>query len=133
MLWPLPTGQTNLSKTLLHLLPGDISIAAGTANFPINNPKVESMIEEMRQIFREYLYRMNPNYDPMDNKNPFPSLHSANATVRVVLNIKDQGNATLPTLETDESYTLEIKDTPNHDKQVIFFKTERFSLILDKS
>lgn len=90
MLWPKPTGQVELSNELIHLLPGDISIVAG---------KEDDIVEELRAIFKEYLYMMHPKYAKGSGKSPFPSLQSANASIRVTLEMADGGNATFPTME----------------------------------
>ena len=76
MLWPRPTGQVELSQDLIHLLPGDISIAAvhaTDANKELPD-KLQTMIAQLRDIFKDYLYMMHPKYDKRSaGKNPFPS------------------------------------------------------------
>ena len=77
MLWPLPTGRVELSEELIHLLPGDINIAVAPADAEIKQEpftdKVNTMIGELRNIFREYLYMMHPKYKIGSGINPFPS------------------------------------------------------------
>lgn len=120
MLWPKPTGQVELSNELIHLLPGDISIAARLSSAdkdsqeegpsPLSEPEAVAMVEELRAIFKEYLYMMHPKYAKGSGKNPFPSAQSANASINVFLNIADGGNATRPTMQAQESYKLNIQD-----------------------
>ena len=121
MLWPKPTGQVELSNELIHLLPGDISIAARLSSAdkdsqedeedpsPLSEPEAVAMVEELRAIFKEYLYMMHPKYAKGSGKNPFPSAQSANASINVFLNIADGGNATRPTMQAQESYKLNIQ------------------------
>ena len=79
MLWPQPTGQVELSEELIHLLPGDINIVVAPTKAALANQelflsdKVNTMIEELRKIFREYLYMMHPKYKRGSGINPFPS------------------------------------------------------------
>ena len=79
MLWPLPTGRVELSEELIHLLPGDINIVVAPTKAAFANQelflsdKVNTMIEELRKIFREYLYMMHPKYKRGSGNNPFPS------------------------------------------------------------
>ncbi len=51
---------------------------------------------------------MHPDHSKSAGKNPFPSDHSADANIKVVLDI--MSNETRVTMETDESYSLTIKD-----------------------
>ena len=111
MLWPKPTGRVELSNELIHLLPGDISISA-FGNQQDQQPLSSPLLEELRPIFKEYLYMMHPKYassKKKGQKNPFVSSQSANANVRVVMRIADNGLATYPTMEVDESYRLVIE------------------------
>lgn len=112
MLWPQPTGQVELSEELIHLLPGDINIAVApaTANQEPLSDKVNTMIGELRGIFREYLYMMHPKYQRGSGNNPFPSAKSANASIRVVLSIKGNSSrySERLTMDTDESFRLSI-------------------------
>ena len=60
-------------------LPGDINIAVAPTKAAFANQelflsdKVNTMIEELRKIFREYLYMMHPKYKRGSGINPFPS------------------------------------------------------------
>jgi hexosaminidase len=104
MLWPMPTGQVDLSEDLINFLPGDLAITVSKGT----DFAVQGLVLEMRDIFEEYLYMMHPRYIKASGKNPFPSLRSANAEVKVVLSITS--NETRVTMETDESYDLKIED-----------------------
>ena len=59
--------------TLIFLILGDINIAATTSANKDLSDKVQTMIGELRNIFKEYLYLMHPKYDKGSGKNPFPS------------------------------------------------------------
>ena len=59
MLWPKPTGEVELSKELLYLLPGDLTLGMDNDS-PAN---LQPLVNTKRKIFREYLYLMHPNYN----------------------------------------------------------------------
>lgn len=62
------------SSNPILLILGDINIATTTtsANKDLSD-KVQTMIGELRNIFKEYLYLMHPKYAKGSGKNPFPS------------------------------------------------------------
>ena len=59
-------------------------------------------------IFNEYLYTMHPQYEIGSGERPFKTDHS-DTSIKVHLNI--ESNETRITMETDESYKLNIKDS----------------------
>ena len=66
MLWPKPTGRVELSDDLIHLLPGDVSLVfVGT-----HDQTVQRLLEELKAVFKEYLYMMHPKYHKGSGKTP---------------------------------------------------------------
>ena len=74
--WALPQDVIRIdysSFNPIFLILGDINIAATTSANKDLSDKVQTMIGELRNIFKEYLYLMHPKYAKGSGKNPFPS------------------------------------------------------------
>merc|ERR1719411_531977 len=104
MLWPVPNGKVELSNEMVYFYPGDISIIVAK-----DTPwKPTLLAVQLIDIFNEYLYTMHPQYEIGSGERPFKTDHS-DTSIKVHLNI--ESNETRITMETDESYKLNIKDS----------------------
>jgi len=105
-LWPIPTGNVELSSQLEHFIPQSLRVVA------VSSPseEVSKMINQFVDIFKEYLYKAHPDYEG-GYKNPFTDTpYISQKQVDISLKV---GSADLSlTGETDESYTITIKPAP---------------------
>ncbi|EFX90079.1 hypothetical protein DAPPUDRAFT_309875 [Daphnia pulex] len=113
-LWPLPTGETTLSKDVSAFFANDVRIAKLTSN----STKTEDMLKEAAAIFSEHIKQMENNglggstrdcsvsANTCASAAPYSSSeHLFNVEVIVTQNIAPLA------LDTDESYTLDVKTT----------------------
>jgi len=104
-LWPTPTGGVEVSESLVHFLPQELRIVAVSAP----SDKVNKMVNQFTDVFREYLYMMHPDYEG-GYKNPFPEkAFTKLQAVSVSISVASEDLAL--TTETDESYSISIQQT----------------------
>ena len=109
MLWPLPTGKIELSKELIHFYPGNLLIKV-SKDTPWN---ALTLAVQQIDIFKKYLYKMHPRYEPGSGINPFSNsrdMSSENSKKIEVQLVIESGEKRI-TMETDESYSLDIVDS----------------------
>ena len=109
MLWPLPTGKIELSKELIHFYPGNLLIKV-SKDTPWN---ALTLAVQQIDIFKKYLYKMHPRYEPGSGINPFSNsrdMSSENSKKIEVQLVIASGEKRI-TMETDESYSLDIVDS----------------------
>ena len=109
MLWPLPTGKIELSKELIHFYPGNLLIKV-SKDTPWN---ALTLAVQQIDIFKKYLYKMHPKYEPGSGINPFSNsrdMSSENSKKIEVQLVISSGEKRI-TMETDESYSLDIVDS----------------------
>ena len=109
MLWPLPTGKIELSKELVYFYPGNLLIKV-SKDTPWN---ALTLAVQQIDIFKKYLYKMHPKYQPGSGINPFSNsrdMSSENSKKIEVQLVIESGEKRI-TMETDESYSLDIVDS----------------------
>jgi len=102
LVWPKPVSMER-SQDLVHFTPQELnffSVATGS-------DEVSLLVNKFADIFKEYLYMKNPEYEggyvnPFQDK-PFTATKDIKVSVEVL-----DGDASFTT-ETDESYSVEIK------------------------
>jgi len=103
-LWPQPTGQTKLSKKLVHFLPKDIQLVSVASS----SETVSNMVNQFFDVFREYLYYMQPDYEG-GYKNPFVDKPYITST-KIQVSVSVEQESVKLTTETDESYNVVVED-----------------------
>jgi len=102
-LWPAPTGLVQLSSDLVNFIPQDFRVVSVSAP----SEDVSNMINQFADVFKEYLFMMNPDYEG-GYKNPFTETPFINGkTVQVSISVENE-DLTLDT-ETDETYSIAIQ------------------------
>ena len=85
-LWPTPTGKLQLSSDLVHFIPQDFRVVSVSAP----SEDVSNMINQFADVFREYLYMVNPDYEG-EYKNPFSETPFINGkTVQVSISVDSE-------------------------------------------
>ena len=127
MLWPLPTGKIELSKELIHFYPGNLLIKV-SKDTPWN---ALTLAVQQIDIFKKYLYKMHPKYEPGSGINPFSdsrdsmssSSSSSENSKKIEVQLEIESGEKRITMETDESYSLDIMDSGKY--QTYFWNTKR--------
>merc|ERR1711892_424380 len=102
-LWPAPTGLVQLSSDLVNFIPQNFRVVSVSAP----SEDVSNMINQFADVFKEYLFMMNPDYEG-GYKNPFTETPFINGkTVQVSISVENE-DLTLDT-ETDETYSIAIQ------------------------
>jgi len=111
MLWPAPTGLVQLSPDLVNFIPQDFRVVSVSAP----SEAVSNMINQFADVFKEYLYKMSPDYDG-EYKNPFTETpFISGVTVQVSISVESE-DLTLDT-ETDESYSIAIQKSKSTSRR----------------
>lgn len=113
-LWPKPTGNVVLSELLFETIPQNIDLKLDMEE---ESEKVKAMFEELKDVFKIYMYQTHPEYDG-SGKNPYPDNDGIEDKLDITLKIKT-GESSLK-MSTDESFSLvldQIEDT--NDFQVV--------------
>jgi len=103
MLWPAPSGTTQLSQELVHFLPADFRLVTVAAS----GEEVSKMVHKYADVMKEHLFMMSPDYEG-GYKDPFPR-SSFVPRVSVSLAVAVESEEVRLTTDTDESYTITVE------------------------
>jgi len=118
MLWPIPTGNVTMAKTLVkNLVPESVTFSKESV-FP--NPKIDDMLNELEKIFKNYLRANHPDFDPASKtilEGGFTESGAGVPSLDVRFTIRS--SEVSPVMEQDEGYRLVLNSPPDNPSLMV--------------